>query len=140
MYTYNCDLMGWSGYDRYATIGYNLNGVYENHFLSGLPTANSVACLAADTKWNNLIYAVNVDGVNVNQTQRSICIRNAYEDADIFGFVDSVFYQLESCPCSLSQAQVDPRFGQYITGDDYECYVQLLPYGTSVQGCCYSTQ
>ena len=131
--------MEWSGYDTYATIGYNLNGEYENHFLSGLPTANMVACLSSDTKWNNLIYSVDPSGVNANQTLRSECILNTYEDLDIFGSFDDLFFQLESCPCSISQAQVDPRFGLFITSDTFNCYIQLIPYGTSVQGCCYST-
>ena len=131
--------MEWSGYDTYATIGYNLNGEYENHFLSGLPTANTVACLSSDTKWNNLIYSVDPSGVNANQTLRSECILNTYEDLDIFGSIDDLFFQLESCPCSISQAQVDSRFGLFITSDTFDCYIQLIPYGTSVQGCCYST-
>ena len=131
--------MEWSGYDTYATIGYNLNGEYENHFLSGLPTANTVACLSSDTKWNNLIYSVDPSGVNANQTLRSECILNTYEDLDIFGSFDDLFFQLESCPCSISQAQVDPRFGLFITSDTFDCYIQLIPYRTSVQGCCYST-
>lgn len=140
VYTYNCDLMGWSGYDTYATIGYNLNGDYENHYLSGLESANGVACLASPaTKWSNLVYAVDMTGVSDEQTQRALCIARVLEDQDIFGPVDDVFVKLEACPCSLDQAQVDPRFVLYFSSEEFTCYVQLFPYITSVQGCCYST-
>lgn len=138
IYTYQCGLMGWSGYDTYATIGYNLNGDYENHYLSGTPAAQTIACLSPDSKWSNLIYSVDMAGAN-DQIQRSMCILKAYDDADLFGDLSDVILNLESCPCSLGQAQVDPRFGFYITNDQYDCYVQLIPYETSVQGCCYST-
>ena len=139
IYTYSCGLMEWSGYNTYATIGYNLNGEYENHFLSGSPVAHTIACSSGASKWNNLVYTVDMTGANEGQTQRSSCIIRAFDDADIFGEWDDVFFYLESCPCSLSQAQVDPRFGLYMSTDEYDCYVQLIPYGTLVQGCCYST-
>lgn len=140
VYTYNCDLMGWSGYDTYATIGYNLNGDYENHFLSGLESANTVACLSTpNTKWDNLVYTIDMTGVNETQRQRAQCIISVLEDEDIFGSLDEVFVKLEPCPCSLGQAQVDPRFVLYFSSEEFDCYVQLIPYETSVQGCCYST-
>ena len=132
--------MGWSGFNTYATIGYNLNGDYENHFLSGTSAANTVACLASPgSKWNNLLYAIDMSGVSEVQTQRALCIASVIEDSDIFGEVDDIFFSLESCPCSLGQAQVDPRFALYLSEDEFDCYIQLVPYGTSVQGCCYST-
>ena len=138
IYTYSCGLMEWSGYNSYATIGYNLNGDYENHFLSGLPAAYSIAC-SSSSKWNNLVYTVDMTGVNDNQTRRSTCILMAYDDLDIFASLDDVLYYLESCPCSLSQAEADPRFELSSSTNEYDCYVQLIPYETSVQGCCYST-
>jgi hypothetical protein len=138
IYTYSCGLMEWSGYNSYATIGYNLNGDYENHFLSGLPAAYSIAC-SSSSKWNNLVYTVDMTGVNDDQTRRSTCLLMAYDDMDIFGSLDDVFYNLESCPCSLSQAEADPRFELSSSTNEYDCYVQLIPYETSVQGCCYST-
>ena len=133
--------MGWSGFDTFATIGYNLNGgEYENHFLSGLESANTIACLSSPaTKWNNLVYSIDLAAVSENQTQRSTCLLSAYEDLDLFGSLDDIVDNLESCPCSIGQAQVDPRFALYITNDELDCYVQLIPFGTSVQGCCYST-
>ena len=140
VYIYKCDLMGWSGYNTYATIGYNLNGDYKNHFLSGLSSAKDIACLSSPTSnWYNILYAVDTSDVSNTQMQRSACITQTIEDQDIFGALDDVVNGLESCPCSLGQAQVDPRFIFYSSSDTAECYVQLLPYGTSAQSCCYST-
>jgi hypothetical protein len=141
IYIYNCDLMGWSGYDTYATIGYNLNGDYENHYLSGSLSANTIACLSSPaTKWYNLVYPIDMAGVREEQIQRSMCITKTHEDRDIFGPAEDIFIMLESCPCSVGQAQVDPRFTLFFTSDEYDCYVQLIPYVSAVQGCCYSTR
>ena len=71
--------------------------------------------------------------------QRSACITHIIEDQDIFGAVDDVVNGLESCPCSLGQAQIDPRFMLFSSSDTVDCYVQLLPHGISAQSCCYST-
>ena len=85
------------------------------------------------------MYAIDMTGVSEEQTQRALCITRALEDQDIFGSLDDVFAELESCPCSLDQAQVDPRFVLYFSSEEFDCYVQLFPYITAVQGCCYST-
>lgn len=140
VYTYNCDLMGWSGFNTYATIGYNLNGDYENHYVSGTSAANTIACLGSSmSKWNNLVYSIDMDGVSEVQTQRALCIARVIEDYDIFGDLDDIASALEPCPCSLDQAQVDTRFTELFSDNEISCYVQLVPFETAAQGCCYST-
>ena len=68
MFSYNCDLMGWTGTPTdlgyTATIGYYADGdFYDNHDFSGEMNANDIACVNADsiffsTPWSNVIYRI----------------------------------------------------------------------------------
>ena len=61
VFTYQCGSVSWHGH---ATIGYNAGGtLFENHKLSGMNTANSVACLNySSTVWSNLVYRLTPAG------------------------------------------------------------------------------
>lgn len=56
VYTFKCGSLNWAGE---ATIGFNAGGdYYDNHYLSGLPQSNAVACVHINvgSEWNNVIY------------------------------------------------------------------------------------
>ena len=51
-----CGSLNWAGD---AIIGFNAAAdFYENHYLSGLPVSNSIACVHSNSgsEWNNVIY------------------------------------------------------------------------------------
>ena len=152
MYTYQCDLMGWSGQGNgfYATIGYNLNGQFVNHPLTATAQASSIACLSQDveisrrqaSRWHNQIYQLPIDEDPV-QELRSQCFGQRLQDIQTLGDVMPLASSIPACPPSLLQAILDFRFILYTpsTTTTSRCYIQAFPTGssgTSAQHCCYS--
>lgn len=140
MYTYKCGLMSWSGYGSYAIIGYNVDGDYQNHLFSGLSSASDIACSSAsESSWYNVWYVLGTSE-DYTQQMRSQCISRVGEDKAVTGDVAEIASGLQSCPCTLGQAQVDVRFISYTSSNTAICYMQLLAAGSSVQSCCYSVE
>lgn len=135
LYTYQCGLMEWSGF---ATVGFNLNGdLYENHPLTGLPSANAIACLN-QSRWYNQIYQLTLFTDELQQ-QRADCRRKYFEDIEHFGNISNITSNLEPCPCSVQQAWLDQRF-QYDLFSTEQCFYQRFPsVDLASQYCCYST-
>ena len=78
MFTYQCDLMEWSGR---ATIGYYADGdLYENHPLTGSPNAREIACLGYNSsqpsQWTNLVYSLSTEA-NISGKFRNVFNRCA---------------------------------------------------------------
>lgn len=152
MYTYQCDLLTWAGTGPYATIGYNLQGTFLNHILSGTDQVNTIACLSNGdsdnvsrreaSKWHNQIYQLQA---NVDQTQLNIseCFLQQVMDIELVGDVSQLSSSLLACPSSMLQAQIDFRFTVYdpSTTTTEMCYIHVFPTGitdTSSLFCCYS--
>ena len=151
MFTYNCDLMQWSGYWRHAVVGYNAHGdFFDNHPLSGLDQIDTaVACpnnISFQVPWNNLVYKISPPPDYKNAQivkfldlyQKDVNILSPEEVIDISE-------KLEPCPCSGLQAWRDwGRFRfDWFHSDWYRriCFLQRFPIvrsdGSFTQRCCY---
>ena len=156
MYTYQCDLMGWSGegQGQYATIGYNLDGVYFNHPFSGTEDANAIACLLNDNggsvarrqapslSWFNQIYRL-PSAVDPIQQQRAECLTLEILDIQINGDILPLAVSLGVCPPSLAQVLLDFRFvfNNIVISTESLCYINIFASGVSEISsliCCYS--
>ena len=61
VYSYRCGDLTWSDP---ATIGFNApQENSNNHFLSGLPIVDEIACLQQESVWKNLIYGLEMNTV-----------------------------------------------------------------------------
>ena len=123
LYTYQCGLMGWSGQDPYANIGYNLNGEYENHPLSGTSSANTIACLSSgddsssepvrrrqtSSSWYNQLYQL-PSAVDPIQQLRAECLTMELLDIQTNGDILPLARSLGACPPTINQAFLDFRF------------------------------
>ena len=153
MFTYNCDMLEWTGLFEHAVIGYSVgDGVaddfprFDNYGLSGQPNVNLVACANRErgVEWSNLVYKIGDISGDVIQENRARCFARYQDDIGIFGtnllpFVSAA----RSCPCSVFQALRDRRFVFNIIAQPPSltayCFFQRFPSrGGVVQECCYS--
>lgn len=154
MYTYQCDLMNWSGVGEgsYATIGYNLNGVFENHPLSGYPEVHTIGCSSQSPDdvigrrqalmFSNQLYQL-PSAVDPIQQLRSDCLTMEILDIQSVGDVLSLSSSLGACPNSVTQALLDFRFIFYSQSSTSQCYIHIFSAGNadiSSLICCYSVQ
>ena len=154
MFTYNCDLLEWTGLFEHAVIGYNVGeGVadefprFDNYILSGQPNVNLVACANRErgVEWSNLVYKIGDISGDVIQENRARCLKKYEDDIDIFGRNPiSLASFARSCPCSAFQAIRDRRFTFNFVAQPPSlttvCFIQRFrSRGGVVQECCYST-
>ena len=154
IYTYQCDLMEWSGEGEglYATIGYNLNGVYENHPLSGTMGVRDIAQCPNDaparrqatSSWTNLIYQL-PSAVNLLQELRAQCLTSEILDIQSNGAIQPLSTSLGACPPSVAQAFLDFRFifSDDISTTSSRCYIHVFATGNTDLAsliCCYAVE
>ena len=148
LYIYQCDLIEWSGegFGSYATVGYNLNGVFENHPLSGTSQVNNIDCSSPNTEvkratqWTNEIFQIS-STLDPEQDLRAQCIVKKQQDTQTYGDVDAIASRISSCPPSLVQAFLDFRFIFHtpFATISSACFIHTFPVGYSALKCCYST-
>eukprot|EP00731_Ephydatia_muelleri_P009511 Em0005g97a len=140
VFTYDCNLMQWSGFWTFATVGYNANGAYfRNHPASGYDViSEAVACqnMFCNVSVSNVVYQLS-QVPSYASLQRQLCYALYLDD---LGQLDlsKASSQLEPCPCSWGQAWIDQS--RFIWSRDARlCFVQRFPKeGTTyVQRCCY---
>ena len=142
VYTYNCQLMEWSGLFTHAVVGYNAFGQdFENHPLSGSADINNIACENQEhnTAWSNQIFKIG-DSRDLIQQRRAECTKRLSEDRAKFGNTPLlVALSGEPCPCSFFQAIFDQRFT--FSFEIGLCFIQTFPSFLSgvatTQLCCY---
>lgn len=148
MYTYQCDLMEWSGEGSgfYATIGYNLNGAYQNHPLSGTHVVHTIACQSVEVSsmWYNQLYQL-PSAVDPIQQQRSECLTMRVLDIQNIADIQTLSRSLGACPNSVAQAIRDFRFTYHSQSSTLtsRCYVHVFPAGASGISsliCCYAIE
>ena len=144
MYTYNCQMLEWSGLFTHAVVGYNAEGRdFENNPLSGTADIIDIACENQErgTAWSNLIFNVGATR-DLIQQRRAQCTRRLSEDMDMFGNITSTIAR--PCPCSIFQAFRDRRFRiNFDVGLRTNlCFHQRFPiFGSRLQPtqlCCYN--
>ena len=142
VYTYNCQMMEWSGLFTHAVVGYNSFGRdFENHPLSGSADITGIACenQERNTDWSNQLFRIG-DSRDLIQQRRAECTRRISEDVTMFGNIPSVVApNAAPCPCSFFQAVFDRRF-TFQLGIGL-CVIQRFPnfrFGVAAtQLCCY---
>ena len=153
IYTYQCDLMGWSGEGdgMYATIGYNLNGEFDIHPLSGASQARTIGCLSQSSddsqrrasKWHNELYQLPTE-VDPIQQLRSECLAMQILDIQSVGDIRALSSSLGACPNSINQAYADFRFiDLYTLIYNSVCFVHVFPSGNTDLSsliCCYNNE
>ena len=149
VFTYNCNMLEWSGLADQAVIGVNVGfGIegdfppFQNHPLSGLEQVTMVACTNQDRgiDWVDVIYKIGNVSANELQRNRSLCMAAYLQDIEIFGVE---FPELSPCPCSESQAKLDPTYTlNTMSSRSAVCYftASIFIKDTEAQECCYSTQ
>ena len=150
MFTYNCQLMEWTGLFRHATVGYNAGGEdFFNHELSGSPQINMIACQNRqhNVDWSNLVYRLpSVVVQDVAELQLE-CNQQFRQDRRLFGFqplprrIQLATIVSQPCPCNYFQAIMDRRYQLFFnanTPGESFCFVQIFrtPFGSQI--CCYS--
>lgn len=145
VFTYNCNMLQWSGLFEHAVIGVNVgSGVegnfpsFQNHPLSGRPDITMVACTNQDRgiEWSDLIYKIGDVSDDALQQSRSECVTMYLRDIALFG---NEFPVAQPCPCSIFQASFDQRFTVIRSSTSVECYVQRFLFQNGLtQECCYS--
>ena len=145
--------MQWSGQGMYATIGYNLNGDYVNHPLSGTSSASAIACLSSggteepvrrrqtSSNWYNQLYQL-PSAVDPIQQLRAECIALELLDIQTIGDIGPLATSLGACPPTFNQALLDFRF---VFKSDLSTSSLCFSYifnagssGTSSLVCCYT--
>ena len=157
MFTYNCEMLEWTGLFEHAVIGYNVGEGVENNFprfdnygLSGQPNVNLVACANRDrgVEWSDLVYKIGDISGDIVQENRAKCLAKYQQDIDNFGdhpLSLASSRAVLSCPCSAFQAAFDRRFVFNFIAQPQSstafCFFQRFPRRNSngaVQECCYS--
>ena len=145
VFTYNSNMLEWSGPLNHAVIGVNVGtGIqgnfpaFQNHLLSGRPDVPMIARLnlGRGIEWTDIIYKIGDVSENELDRNRAACLAMYNEDITQFGRV--VFPAFPPCPCSLFQAFFDRRFSFNPNRFSSICLFELFG-GFSVQECCYST-
>ena len=148
VFTYNCDMMGWSGYTQHAVVGYNARGdTFTNHPVSGFELINTaVACpnnLFYQIAWSNIVYKIS-QPPDFKNNQIFKCRRLLGGDIRMHGrnsMIEAIAGQLEPCPCSAWQAWRD--WGRFHSEQSRGlCFMQRFPLVLDngmefTQECCY---
>lgn len=150
VFSYNCDLLEWTGYWSHASVGYSVqtNGIpgnfdeFVNHPLSLRSSVRNVACqnVVHNVPWSNLVYKVGGSASTI-QELRAQCIKAYQKDIELFSDIDAVQDALLPCPCSVRQIWRDRRyrFFKYDYTERRWCYIQRFPSRHQAsQLCCYS--
>ena len=148
VFTYNCNMMGWSGLWQHAVVGYNARGnSYTNHPASGFDVIRTaVACpnnLLHQVPWNNIVYKISPhpDLKAILKQQCTKLFRLDYYKEIPSQSPKDISEKLEPCPCTVWQARRDwgrfrPEFSQGL------CYIQRFTLrvrsGRFTQKCCYA--
>ena len=148
VFTYNCDMLEWSGNWQHAVVGINARGdTFSNHPASGFKVVKTaVACpnnLLYKVPWSNIVYKISPPP-NFEKEQRMKCQKLYKEDLKTIGSegdIKQVLKQLEPCPCSAWQARRDwGRFRSELSNGF--CFVQRIAvelWGFKfTQQCCYA--
>ena len=146
VFTYNCNLLTWSGQTQHAVIGYNMRGQFLNHPLSATSQVVNVSCAnSPNSPWSNLVYSI---GTTQNELQRARanCARRYANDVLQFGNISARFELTLPCPCCIFQAESDRRFrfdrDRSVFEDPFIlCYTQRFPLSLPEGGgqlCCYT--
>ena len=152
VFTYNCQLMEWTGLFRHATVGHNAGGEdFFNHELSGSPQINTIACQnrQRNVDWSNLVYRLqSVEVTSPLQVLQSECNQQFRQDRQLFGAQQPLPRRIRlatifslPCPCNYFQAIRDRRYQFFFnanTPGESFCFVQIFrtPFGSQI--CCYS--
>ena len=150
VFTYNSNMLEWSGPFNHAVIGVNVGtGIqgnfppFQNHPLSGFPDVPMIASLnlGRGIEWTDIIYKIGDVSQNELDINRAACL--AMYNQDIAQFGREVFPAFQPCPCSYSQVIFDRRFSVNQNRLSFAvptmCYSELFGSGSfSVQECCYS--
>ena len=160
MYTYQCDLMEWSGEKdaiingTRTTIGYNLGGEFHNHPLTRTTQPHLIGCLSLSSddtsshrqasKWYNHLHQLPTT-VEPLQQLRSECMRMQIIDIQAVGDIQALSRSLGACPNSNTQMQCNPYFVYHsqLSTATSQCYVHVFSAGDadiSSLICCYSKQ
>ena len=139
VFVYQCDLLQWSGLNsRHAVIGYNMNGQFMNHPLSGIPQVSDVDCMnSPSTSWSTLVYQIG-DLEGELQRSRAECVRRFDEDSAIPSnpFLIDIF--VPRCPCFGLQAFINPLW-RFFSQTNFQgtCFIRRFR-GLPNRICCYT--
>jgi hypothetical protein len=146
VFTYNSNMLEWSGPVDHAVIGVNVGtGIqgnfppFQNHPLSGLTAVPMIANLnlGRGIEWTDIIYKIGDVSQNELDRNRAECLAIYNQDIERFG--RDVLQAQQPCPCSVSQAFRDQRF--VISPNQLRpltvCYIERFR-SFEVQECCYS--
>ena len=144
VFTYNSNMLEWSGPLNHAVIGVNVGtGIqgnfppFQNHPLSGRPDVPMIANLnlGRGIEWTDIIYKIGDVSQNELDRNRATCVAMYNEDIAQFGC--EVSPAPLPCPCSLSQVNLDQRFSFNQNRSSTICFFEF--FGRfSIQECCYS--
>ena len=144
VFTYNRNMLEWSGPSDDAVIGVNIGvGIprnfppFQNHPLSGRPEVPMVASLNLDRgiPWADIMYKIGDVSQNELDRNRAACLELYNQDIKQFGRM-RVLPAPQPCPCSLFQALRDQRFtlSPIQFRPSIMCFVKRFgPF----QECCY---
>jgi hypothetical protein len=148
VFTYNSNMLEWSGPVDHAVIGVNVGtGIqgnfppFQNHPLSGLTAVPMIANLnlGRGIEWTDIIYKIGDVSQNELDRNRSACL--AIYNKDIAQFGRMVTPAFPSCGCSLFQTFFDRRFvinqDRLLVETPTLCFFEIFGFN-SVQECCYS--
>ena len=153
VFTYNCNMMGWSGLWQHAVVGYNARGnSYTNHPASGFDViSTAVACpnnLLYQVPWSNIAYKISPPP-DQKRTLIEQCNNLLSKDYRVVRLRDNNIYDisemLEPCPCTAWQAWRDwGRFRREFSQG--LCFVQRSTLVQPARGsekqftqkCCYA--
>jgi hypothetical protein len=146
VFTYNSNMLEWSGPVDHAVIGVNVGtGIqgnfppFQNHPLSGLTAVPMIANLnlGRGIEWTDIIYKIGDVSQNELDRNRSACLEIYNEDVARFGQLASIAAFVAPCPCSLFQLFFDRRFSLNRFTSIGVCIVETFGF-INVQECCYS--
>ena len=146
VFTYNSNMLEWSGTLNHAVIGVNVGSgiqgnfpAFQNHPLSGLSDVPMIAnlSLGRGIEWTDIIYKIgDVSQIELDRN-RSACLAMYNEDISQFGRVVSPAFP--PCPCSIFQAFFDRRFSFNRFSFEVPTICFFERFGRfRVQECCYS--
>ena len=148
VFSYNCDLLQWTGYWRNTVVGYDLETAYSflnfdryvNHPLSSRRSVGAIACqnMADNIPWSNIVYKIGESNVT-SQRLRAECRKMHQRDIQRFPNISEIQDSLLPCPCSRWQIRWDRRYRFFRYFENRGCYIQRFPSRHAAsQLCCYS--
>ena len=145
VFTYKSDSLQWSGLDGFyneAVVGYNTDGVFQNHPLSG---TEHILNIAKKSSYNNMVKKIGNLDTDL-QRARKQCFLKFLDDRVKYNNVLLRSQLTQPCPCSIFQAWSERRFifsfeRSVIKFNENGtlCFSQFFPsaFGSG-QLCCYS--